>query len=135
MTARYRQREMFRLSRLGKTKRRRSYAKIAPDSDSVIGEMRQIPDGPAYYPESCVIYTRFKSYPLRAMFAYLREKEHYLQADLIKYAGLPVERILRTRLEEVESHLIWMAANLLAGSKTEEEYYDEQENEADEDWT
>lgn len=133
MTARYRQREMFAISRLVRNKKRRTYEKTAPDSDSVIGEMRQIPDGPAYYQESCVLYTRFKSYPLRAMFAYLREKEHYLQADIARHAGTAFEQILKTRLQEVESHLIWMAANLLAGSQREKQYYDDETN--DEDWT
>lgn len=104
-----------------KNSRRRYYPPKPITEDSVGEGVRQIPDGPTYYPESVVFYTRFKSFPLRALFAYLREKEHYLQKDIIRYDGAAVVPMLRARLEEVEAHLIWMATNLTRGGNGENE--------------
>lgn len=124
--SRYKQREMFEASRTSKkTKRRRVYRTKPDDEDSVGEGVRQIPDGPAYYPESVVIYTRFKTFPLRALFAYLREKEHYLQSDIDKHEGLPIVTILQARLHEVEAHLIWMATNLTRVGNAIGDYEDE----------
>lgn len=123
--SRYKQREMFEATK-AKTKSRRRYYPAKPDDEDSVGEgVRQIPDGPAYYPDSVVLYTRFKSFPLRALFAYLREKEHYLQRDILKHEGLPVVPHLRARLQEVESHLIWMAANLTRAGNGIGDYEDE----------
>jgi hypothetical protein len=125
--SRYKQREMFEQSRLNNSRRRRrrSYRAKPDDEDSVGEGVRQIPDGPAYYPDSVVLYTRFKSFPLRAFFAYLREKEHYLQRDILKHDGLPIAIHLRARLQEVEAHLIWMATNLTRIGNAIGDYEDE----------
>lgn len=122
---RYKQREMFEASRAKHKRKRRYYPAKPDDEDSVMEGVRQIPDGPYYYPESVVIYSRFKSFPLRAFFAYLREKEHYLQRDILKHDGLPIVEVLRARLHEVEAHLIWMAANLTRGGGGTGEHEDE----------
>lgn len=74
---------------------------------------RFIHDGPTYFPNSVVIYTRFETAKLRQMFAYLREKEMLFQKDLKQYAGTPRGSELRVRLAEIETQLIWMVANLL----------------------
>lgn len=123
----YKQREMFESAkRLRDTNKKRRYYPAKPITEDSVGEgVRQIPDGPTYYPESVVFYTRFKSFPLRALFAYLREKEHYLQKDLIRYEGAAIVPQLRARLEEVESHLIWMATNLTRAGGANGEHEDE----------
>jgi len=69
-------------------------------------------DSEKHYPKSVVLYTRFSTYPLRQMFAYLREKEKYYQADLVKYRGTRLEDEIRVKLREVEAQLIFMAHNL-----------------------
>lgn len=117
---------MFELAKAARRRRkRRSYPAKAADEDSVGEEVRQIPDGPHYYPDSVVLYTRFRSFPLRALFAYLREKEHYLQKDIIRFDGLPIASVLKARLEEVEAHLIWMASNLTRAGNGIGDYEDE----------
>lgn len=123
--SRYKQREMFEATRAKHKRRRRYYPAKSDDEDSVGEGVRQIPDGPAYYPESVVIYTRFRSFPLRAFFAYLREKEHYLQRDIAKFEGLPIVSILKAQLHEVEAQLIWMASNLTRHGNGIGDYEDE----------
>ena len=68
-------------------------------------------DGESRFPNSCVMFTKFESYSLKQMFAYLREKEMYLQEDVKRFRGTHKEIEVRARLEEVEAHLIWMAHN------------------------
>lgn len=87
--------------------------------DSVRDDMRQIPDGVRHYSKSCVIYTRFVSYPLRSLFAYLREKEAVLQSELQRARGTRFEEVARARLQEVEAHLIWISSNIVAGKEEE----------------
>lgn len=79
---------------------------------SGIEKARFIHDGPAYFPTSVVIYTRFDSAALRQMFAYLREKEALFQKDIIQFKGTQKELELKIRLLEIETQLIWMTANL-----------------------
>lgn len=69
------------------------------------------------FPNSVVVYVRFRNYHLRQMFAYLREKELLYQDDLRRYAGTKKEFDVRARLEEVEAQLIWMAHNVPAQSE------------------
>ena len=123
----YKQREFFEVTkRLRKKGAKRKYYPAKPIDEDTVGQgMRQIPDGPNYYPDSVVYYTRFKSFPLRALFAYLREKEHYLQKDIIRYTGCPIMDTLRAKLEEVEAHLIWMASNLTRTAGVNGEHEDE----------
>ncbi|CAB4220514.1 hypothetical protein UFOVP1625_40 [uncultured Caudovirales phage] len=122
----YKQRDMFEMSKkMGRKGFRRNYAAKSSEEDSVSEGVRQIPDGPHYYPESVVIYTRFRSFPLRALFAYLREKEHYFQKDIKSHSGLPISGVMRGRLQEVESHLIWMVSNLTRAGNANGEYEDE----------
>ena len=127
MSVKYRQREMFEAAKkLWPKNAKRRYYPTKPITEDSVGEgMRQIPDGPAYYPESVVYYTRFKSFPLRALFAYLREKEHYLQKDLTRYDGAAIVPLLKAKLEEVEAHLIWMASNLTRAGGANGEHEDE----------
>jgi len=73
---------------------------------------RMIFDSEKHYPRSVVLYTRFSTYPLRQMFAYLREKEKYYQADLEKYRGTVLGNEVAAKLREVEAQLIFMAHNL-----------------------
>lgn len=73
---------------------------------------RMIFDSEDAFPNSCVHYTCFETYSLRQMFAYLREKEMYLQDDIKKHDGTEHGKHLTIRLEEVEAHLIFMAHNL-----------------------
>ena len=73
---------------------------------------RFIHDGPGYFPTSVVIYTRFETSALRQMFAYLREKEELFRKDLIAFEGTTRAQEIAYRLQEVETQLIWMTANL-----------------------
>ncbi len=73
---------------------------------------RFIHDGPSYFQNSVVLYTRFETAALRQMFAYLREKEDLYKKDLNAYRGTSREQELRFRLKEIETQLIWMTANL-----------------------
>jgi hypothetical protein len=79
---------------------------------SGIEKSRFIHDGPGYFPESVVIYTRFEHANLRQMFAYLREKESLFQQDVVRYKGTLRGQELQVRLWEVQTQLIWMTANL-----------------------
>lgn len=79
---------------------------------SGIEKGRFIHDGPSYFPESVVLYTRFETAALRQMFAYLREKEMLFQRDVKHYTGTVREGEMRVRLGEIETQLIWMVANL-----------------------
>lgn len=73
------------------------------------GTGKVIYDGPNRFPESCVEYTVFRSFPLQQMFAYLREKELMLQLDVKRYQDFPREwEVRKARLHEVESNLSWM---------------------------
>jgi hypothetical protein len=100
-----------------------------------------IADGPERYPDSAVLFTFLAHERLREMFAYLREREEIVQTDLKKELPLVTwqdlvafitqfvpaqqkatvgEKVVRammtirakTRLEEIESLLIWMAHNV-----------------------
>lgn len=73
---------------------------------------RFIHDGPHYFPESVVLYTRFEVSAIRQMFAYLREKESLMKKDVATFAGTLKEVELRHRLIEIETQLIWMVSNL-----------------------
>lgn len=79
---------------------------------SGVERARFIHDGPRYFLNSVVIYTRFETAKLRQMFAYLREKEELLRRDLETHRGTARETELRFRLLEIETQLIWMTANL-----------------------
>jgi hypothetical protein len=73
---------------------------------------RFIHDGPTYFRDSVVLYTRFDTAKLRQMFAYLREKEQLMRKDLDAFRGTPRETECKIRLLEIETQLIWMTANL-----------------------
>jgi hypothetical protein len=76
-----------------------------------VEKARFIHDGPQFFPNSVVLYTRFESAKLRQMFAYLREKEQIMQADLVRDYPVLRKAELKQRLIEVESQLIFMVAN------------------------
>lgn len=64
------------------------------------------------FPNSVVTFIEFPSFPLREMFAYLREKEELLQRLLKKEPkGTRVHAVATIRLEEVENQLIFMVTN------------------------
>lgn len=113
------QQTLFQMTTERQHTTQRKSEKVALDADSIFGEMRQIPDGPTVYPDSCVMYVRFRSYPIRQLFAYLREKERFYQQDVKRWQGFQMEFAARARLEEVEAQLCWMAANIIPGRKQE----------------
>lgn len=64
------------------------------------------------FPNSVVVFIEFPSFPLREMFAYLREKEELLQRLVKNEAkGTLRHAIAVIRLEEVENQLIFMVTN------------------------
>jgi len=73
---------------------------------------RFIHDGPSYFTTSIVLYMRFESRALRQMFAYLREKEAIFQKDIEAEGDTPKGKVLKCRLAEIETQLIWMVTNL-----------------------
>jgi len=79
---------------------------------SGIEKGRFIHDGPSYFPNSVVLYTRFETAALRQMFAYLREKEMLFQRDVKRHSGTMWGNEIQIRLGEIETQLIWMVANL-----------------------
>lgn len=69
-------------------------------------------DSEELFPNSCVHYVEFPSYPLREFFAYLREKEELLQRALKNEPeNTKMWAVLKIKLLEVESHLYFMVAN------------------------
>lgn len=78
-------------------------------------EMRMIPDGPERFPGSCVRFVFFNDYRLRALYARHREREAILQKEMQGFRESKDWEQFRSRLErlqEVESVLVFMAANL-----------------------
>lgn len=73
---------------------------------------RFIHDGPKFFQTSVVLYVRFESAALRQMFAYLREKESLFQRDITNETDERKLAVLKCRLYEVETQLIWMVSNL-----------------------
>jgi len=69
-------------------------------------------DGEEAFPNSVVHYIEFPSFPLREMFAYLREKEELLQRVLKNEPkGTFVYAVTAIKLEEIEGQLIFMVSN------------------------
>lgn len=68
---------------------------------------RMLHDGESYYPNSCVYWTRFKSFELQQLFAYLREREQILRTDILKSDG-PLKALYIAQMRQVQSTLIWM---------------------------
>jgi hypothetical protein len=64
------------------------------------------------YPSSSVEFVWFPHFSLREMFGYLREKEFVLQQDLKNARGTNAELVYKSKLQEVEAHLIWMVVNI-----------------------
>lgn len=70
-------------------------------------------DSESQFPGSVVRYTKFASYELRQMFAYLRHKEHLLQQEIQRLGKeSEIARIKTVELRTVEGALIWMAHNV-----------------------
>lgn len=69
-------------------------------------------DGPGNYPDSVVEFTKFRSFELRQMFAYLREREMILQKDCERFKGMPEFELYLFELRIIESVIIWMAHNV-----------------------
>lgn len=87
-------------------------------------------DSPDMFPNSCVLFTKFKHFELRHMFAYLREREETLQKDVTKLGNdKEVEEIAQMienapqnrkshlmrqviELVSVQRSLIWMTHNV-----------------------
>lgn len=72
----------------------------------------RIPDGPGRFPNSCVLFSYFRTPDLRVMFAFLRQKEEILQKSLEQSFDQTERMIVRAKLHEVEAHLMWMSSNL-----------------------
>jgi hypothetical protein len=75
-----------------------------------------IHDGLKKFPLSVVKFTKFRSYELQQMFAYLRERESIFQTDIEKYRGTLKEELCRAQLHEIEAQLVYMATNLTGDS-------------------
>lgn len=71
-----------------------------------------IEDNEKKYPKSIVKYRKFKSYGLRQMFHYLREKENIYQIDLTRTNNETQRHAIKCKLREVEAMLVWMVFNL-----------------------
>ena len=70
-------------------------------------------DGPKAFPNSCVLYHRYRHYGLREAFAYLRAREEIRQFELAKAPRKSLEaHDAKIRLEEVEAILIYIAGNI-----------------------
>jgi hypothetical protein len=73
------------------------------------GPFSSFHDWPGKFPQSCCEYVAWKDFKLKALFAYLREKEWTLQDDLVRMDEK--EKVLG-QLEAIEAVLLWMATNI-----------------------
>lgn len=93
-------------------------------------------DGPKSYPNSCVLYTRFRHHEPRQLFAYLRDLESLLQEEIGSLGTEEELRQVMSLLQQADEHrparllrksielltvqrmLIWIAHNV-TGSEEE----------------